>query len=421
MSVLVTDAQGNHALAVVRSLGRRGIRVAAADSVPWAKSFFSRYCVRRALYPSPTGGVAAFLRGLCRILDEIRPAVLMPMTERTILAIAAHRQQIESRAMIAPLPSPQALAVAFDKLATVELAQTHAVLTPRTFWPSRPEDLSRIRAGLPYPVVIKPRRSEIWTRDDRIVPSGPVEYCFDPQELDAKYLAVHRRAPLPLIQEFIPGEGYGISTLYCRGRLRALFAHRRLRMILPTGSGSSLRESVAPPPDMVQAARSLLDALGWHGVAMVEFKRDARDGLPKLMEINGRFWNSLPLAVAAGMDFCSLLYRLATEGEAPECFEYSVGVKSRWLAGDVRHLVAVLRGRPRGWPDRFPSRWETVRDLLNVSDRRVHYDELWRSDPFPVVGEVADLILRQAPRFFIRRPRPAVQEKSRHEFAASVK
>jgi hypothetical protein len=109
------------------------------------------------------------------------------------------------------------------------------------------------------------------------------------------------------------------------------------------------------------------------------------------------------------------------EGDVPECFEYSVGVRSRWLAGDVRHLLAVLRGRPRGWTDRFPSRWETVRDLLNVSDRDVHYDELWRSDPFPVVGEVLDLLLRQAPRFFTRRPRSVVQEKSRNELAESVK
>src|SRR5206468_12795896 len=94
-------------------------------------------------------------------------------------------------------------------------------------------------------------------------------------------------------------------------------------MIQTTGSGSSLRESTPPPPDMAEAARTLLEALQWHGVAMVEFKRDARDGLPRLMEINGRFWNSLPLAIASGVDFPFLLYTLARDGACPPCFERS--------------------------------------------------------------------------------------------------
>lgn len=393
----------------------------AADNVPWAKSFFSRYCVRRALYPSPAAGVGAFVERLCGIVDEVRPELLMPMTERTILAIMAYRKRIESCVAIAPLPSEHAFAVALDKGTTVELAESRGLPVPRTFRLSHLEDLSHIRSQLPYPVVIKPRRSQIWTVDDQIVSSGPVEYCFAPQELERKYLAVHRRAPLPLIQEFIPGEGYGISTLYCRGQLRALFAHRRLRMVHPTGSGSSLRESIAPPPDMVEAARSLLDALAWHGVAMVEFKRDPRDGLPKLMEINGRFWNSLPLAVAAGVDFPLLLYRLAMDGEVPECFAYRLGVKSRWLTGDLRHLAEVMRGRPRGWAHEFPSRWGTLRDVLRTSGGDVRYDELWPSDRLPLIGDVADLFLHQLPQFFRHQPGAAVQERPQPELAANQK
>ncbi|MBI4609217.1 MAG: ATP-grasp domain-containing protein [Candidatus Rokubacteria bacterium] len=419
MSVLVTDASGNHALAVVRSLGRRGIRVAAADSAWWAKSFFSRYCARRALHPSPAGGVDAFVSGLCRILDEVRPMMLMPMTERTILALMVRREEIESRVALAPLPAPEALSVVFDKHATIELATSLGVPVPKTLRLSGLEDLDRLRSEISFPAVIKPRRSEIWTADDRIVPGGPVEYCFSAEELEAKYLAVHRRAPLPLIQEFIPGEGYGVSVLYRRGRLKALFAHRRLRMIRPTGSGSSLRESIAPPPAMVDAARALLDALAWHGVAMVEFKLDARDGTPKLMEVNGRFWNSVPLAVAAGVDFPFLLYRLAVDGDVREHLEYRVGVQSRWLVGDVRHLVEVLGGKPRGWADGFPSRWRTLRDFMKFFGRDMHYDEFWLSDPLPLFADFADFFFRQVPQRLVPRRPTAVEEKPACEFAPS--
>jgi len=159
---------------------------------------------------------------------------------------------------------------------------------------------------------------------------------------------------------------------------------------------------------MVEAARALLGTLRWHGVAMVEFKLDTRDGRPKLMEINGRFWNSLPLAVAAGVDFPFLLYRLATEGEAPECFDYRPGVRCRWLVGDARHLAGVLRGRPAGWPDAFPSRGGTITDFMKFFGRDLHYDDLWLSDPLPFVADVADLALRRLPGQLLRRREPCV-------------
>jgi predicted ATP-grasp superfamily ATP-dependent carboligase len=402
MSVLVTDASGNHALAVIRSLGRKGIDVVAADSSRWAQGGFSRFCAARTVYPSPAHGVQPFLRGLHRIIDEFSPEVLMPMTEQSILAMSQTRPEIESRVRLAPLPSAEALRVAFDKKATVGLAVSLGIAVPRTVVLRDPADFTVLHSRLTYPVVIKPRRSEALTADGRVATGGPPAYCFGPDELAPKYASVHERAPSPLIQEFIPGEGYGVSALYNRGRLKALFAHRRLRMIRPTGSGSSLRESIAPPSDMVEAARALLEALEWHGVAMVEFKRDARDGKPKLMEINGRFWNSLPLAVASGVDFPYLLYRLALEGDCPECFEYRTGVRGRWLAGDVRHLVEVLRGRPTGWTDRFPSRVGTVLGFLKPAGRDVHYDDLWLTDPIPFFAGIAGAAARglngRAPR-----------------------
>jgi predicted ATP-grasp superfamily ATP-dependent carboligase len=410
VSVLVTDASGNHALAVIRSLGRRGIRIIGADSVRCAMGAYSRFCAERALYASPALGVREFLMDLRRLIERHRPALLMPMTERTILALLSDREAIESRVAVAPLPSRDALRVAFDKEATLRLAWSLEIPVPHTVPVHHLADLAALRYRIPYPAVIKPRSSEFVTDDGRILPTGPVAYCFRPEDLETRYLEVHGRAPYPLIQEYIPGEGYGVSALYNRGRIRALFAHRRLRMIRPTGSGSSLRESIAPPPDMVKAARALLEALEWHGVAMVEFKRDARDGVPRLMEINGRFWNSLPLAVASGVDFPALLHALASEGESPECFEYRAGVRSRWLAGDGKHLVEVLRGRPAGWADRYPARLRTLVDFMKFGGRDLHYDDVWLSDPLPFLAEVGGAILRCLPERPSPRPAPLVPE-----------
>src|SRR5205814_3735443 len=105
-------------------------------------------------------------------------------------------------------------------------------------------------------------------------------------------------------------------------------------------------------PLIRQAALSILEKLRWHGVAMVEFRKQA-DGTPVFLEVNGRFWNSLPLAIYAGVDFPSLLAEMAEHGDIKSLSGYPAGVRCRWFLGDFRHLLEVWRGAPAGYPGRF--------------------------------------------------------------------
>jgi predicted ATP-grasp superfamily ATP-dependent carboligase len=111
---------------------------------------------------------------------------------------------------------------------------------------------------------------------------------------------------------------------------------------------------------------------------MVEFRVDERDGVPKLMEVNGRFWGSLPLAIAAGVDFPYLLYR-AYRGESIQAGAYELGVTSRWLLpGDILWFASTLRNKPR--------RLDTIREFASIRDQ--HYDILSTTDPLPALGAV---------------------------------
>src|SRR5690606_12472919 len=112
-----------------------------------------------------------------------------------------------------------------------------------------------------------------------------------------------------LLQSFVPGSGAGVFALYDRGRAVTIFAHRRLREKPPQGGVSVLSASALPAPAALAAAQRLLDHVGWHGVAMVEF-RVTPEGEPFLMEVNIRFWGSLQLAIDAGVDFPWLLHQL---------------------------------------------------------------------------------------------------------------
>lgn len=149
------------------------------------------------------------------------------------------------------------------------------------------------------------------------------------------------------------------------------------------------RKSAELDAKVQETAEAVLKAFEWHGVAMVEFKEDARTGELYLMEVNGRFWGSLQLAIDAGVDFPKILAECFTNGVPLTPQPYRVGVRSRWLWGDFDHLLGVLR-MSSAERKRYPalkSRLGTlVRFLLpwRPGDR---WEVLRISDPKPFLRE----------------------------------
>ena len=125
---------------------------------------------------------------------------------------------------------------------------------------------------------------------------------------------------------------------------------------------------------------------------MVEFRQNEGEA-PVFMEVNGRFWNSLPLACYAGADFPALLARMSETGDIPLSTGYRIGVRCRWLLGDFRHLVEVWKGPPQGYPEPYPGRIETLFKLLSPVPGTYHDLFRW-SDPLPEAGDWIHLAQR---------------------------
>jgi predicted ATP-grasp superfamily ATP-dependent carboligase len=211
-----------------------------------------------------------------------------------------------------------------------------------------------------------------------------VVYAATSEEFRKKYSEVHQAIPFPLVQEKIVGDGQGIFLLVWNGELIAAFRHRRLREKPPWGGVSTLRESLSLDGSLVSKSFRLLQSISWNGVAMAEYKNDVRDGRPKLMEINGRFWGSLQLAIDAGMNFPLLLYRAAL-GEVPQPqMSYRSGVQTRWLLGDLDNLLIRWRRPAPG-----DSRWRACREFVRFWGKDLHYETFRREDPAPGWLEVS--------------------------------
>jgi predicted ATP-grasp superfamily ATP-dependent carboligase len=131
---------------------------------------------------------------------------------------------------------------------------------------------------------------------------------------------------------------------------------------------------------------------------MVEYKRDAATGVPYLMEVNGRFWGSLQLAIDSGVDFPALLIECALGEREVPAPEYRVGVRSRWWWGQVDHLVGRLRSHPSAptTVGGIASATRAFGDLVLGPFRPADYEEVLRwSDPRPFCYETIRWLARQ--------------------------
>jgi hypothetical protein len=192
----------------------------------------------------------------------------------------------------------------------------------------------------------------------------------------------------------------GIFLLFNRGAPVAVFGHRRLRELPPSGGISVLRESVPVDPLLRDSAVRLLARLSWHGVAMAEYKLDRERGTSFLMEVNGRFWGSLQLAIDAGIDFPFLLCQLATENAVQPPDAYQVGVKSRWLLGDFLHTLRRVGCRERDLhlPPGYPSRLQTVISFFRFYDAGLRYEDAASGDLSPLLFDVLHRVKNVARR-----------------------
>ncbi|MGA9767717.1 MAG: ATP-grasp domain-containing protein [Blastocatellia bacterium] len=395
MKVLILDGNENQAVASARSLARAGHAVAVGASTSWSKAGWSRYCRSSFTYAAPQEDTSAFVRSITEEAARFPGTLILPMTERTTLPLSSHRDALAAAGAKLVLPPHETILRAFDKQQTTRLAASLGINVPQTFPISDRTEARNVAESIQYPAVLKPRSSEEVSKASKVTATGAPAYARNPQEFMSAYDELSGRCSNVLAQEFVEGTGAGYFALMREGQLRAEFAHARLRDVRPTGSGSALRVSVQPDARMREAALAILKALNWHGVAMVEFRQRA-DGTPVFLEVNGRFWNSLALAVYAGVDFPAMLARMAEHGDVEPQMSYRSGVRCRWMLGDFRHLAEVMRGAPRGYTGRFPSRLRTLANFT-IPVRGTCHDNFTLTDPLPELGDWIDFLFRRLP------------------------
>lgn len=388
--VLVADGGQRSALSVVRSLGRAGHRVYVAAPKTPSLAGSSRHAAEEFPVPEPLEFPERFVEAVSDLSRRWRVDVLLPVTDESLAAVLPERERFGTVRI--PYPPAAVFRRVSDKRTLLGVARRVGIAVPEQQVLRSVGDPVADAGALRFPLVVKPSRSVAESDGRRI--KLQVRHAADRDALE-RVLAELPAAAFPvLLQERIEGPGTGVFLLMHEGAPAAVFAHRRIREKPPTGGVSVYRESVRADPELVRRSVRLLSAFGWEGVAMVEYKIDASTGTPYLMEVNGRFWGSLQLAIDAGVDFPALLVRAALGGPLPPPPDYREGARLRWLWGDVDHLLTRLRHPEDGNGNGRRGRFGALADFVGSWRPAERWETLRLSDPRPFLRESVDWMRR---------------------------
>jgi len=308
---------------------------------------------------------------------ELTGWTVFPTDDETAALLARQRSRLAERYLVAA-PAWETMRVAYDKRLTHAAASELGIDQPRTWFPTARADAAAIRCA--FPAVLKPTfkvasnrftDAKAWRVGDR----GELLRRYD----EARTLVP---AEVLMVQEVVPGPGdtqLSFAALCDRGNVLASVSAVRLRQRpMDFGKASSYVRTTADG-EAAEAARLLLARLGYTGIVEVEFKRDARDGSAKLLDVNARIWGWHTLGARAGVDFPWLQWRLL-HGERIEPRQAEPDV--RW----VRISTDLPTAAREIWTGRLS--WRSyLASLRPPIEFAIHA----RDDPLPSVVELPTL------------------------------
>jgi len=382
-------------VAIVRELGRAGVPVVGLAAGKDSIGLRSKYLVE-GMVAQPKG--PELLKQIRGISDRLGACVLLAISEGNIKYLAENRDQFGKA--IAVAPSLNALAAVLDKSNTLALATEIGIAIPSTVEPHDGEVTLPIAETLKYPVVLK------WKDSNYIqpllqtlnLPYFKAEYAYSWEELHS---ILRRYVPVgqwPLIQEYCPGYGLGQFFFMHEGKALRRFQHRRVCEWPPEGGASCVCEAVSLQEhrELQEQSIALLKAIGWEGVAMVEYRYDPVARQATLMEINGRFWGSFPLSVHCGAGFAQYAYNMQGLGKAINLPEPRTDLRLRMVLVEIKRLFRILFQAHEIQDKNFIIKplGEIIRFILDYINPKSRYCLFAMDDIGPCVADIANMTRR---------------------------
>jgi predicted ATP-grasp superfamily ATP-dependent carboligase len=316
-------------LTAARCLGREGISVRGFDIGAGRAGFRSRYCTAEVC-PDPLEQPDDLVRFLKhQVRDRSEKVVLLPTSDLFFLFLSRHRAQLADKFMMS-LPSEDVAESVVNKRRLYELAAANDTPFPTSYFPGSYEEALAVKDSLRYPAFIKPYWGYQWRRH-----FGGLHKGFkvqSPDEFLSRFQEVLASGHSALVQSYItsPDDNLFSLSLYVSeaGEVLAAFPRRQVRQY-PPNSGTVTLAISEHNAGLVANGAHFCQAIGYRGIAGLEYKRDAEDNQYKLLDFNPRLMLSDGLTAFCGINLPLIQY-LDLTGQAPAPRrETTQGVK--WL------------------------------------------------------------------------------------------
>lgn len=381
-------------LGIVRELGRAGVTVIGIAHDTHAIGLSSRYLSRKVVVKQPR---SLELVNVVRALgDELGPCCLITISEANLLWLTSQQHDFGNVRPVAP--TAEKLAMVLDKNSTLQAARAVGVNVPATFEITSFEHAQVLVKSIDFPVVFKwgdPNSIEKKLKAQAL-PLLKAEYAYT---RDQFLSIVKRYMPVgewPIVQTYCPGQGVGQFFYMHHGKAIRRFQHLRVAEWPPEGGFSSVCDAISLDQHKFLQEKSiaLLQYIGWEGVAMVEYRWDPKTDKAVLMEINGRYWGSYPLAVHSLAQFAVISYFLENGLVLPNLPDIKTDIRCRMMSTEVKRLVRILL-KPELIIDKsfkLDKLQEIKRFVFDFLKPNVKYYVWDRQDPKPYFSDISNLL-----------------------------
>lgn len=355
--VIVTYCWNRVGYNILRSLSAHGLSVWVADTSKNNICSRSKFCSGSFVYPDPFTEEEAFIQCLLDKIDELKPTMLLPTHDESVI-IMRHRDRFPSD-LIIPYEREEMLLKLANKAKATGFARSAGVPTPEVY--------NTIEEVHEYPVVFK------------TVIGNSAKGVYFPKNMEELVQCMEKhREDETLLEEWIGGTDYSVDCVRWDGFWQSSVYHA---LVTKTdGGGTTTQREIVSVPELEQYAKMLLDYVDYHGVCGLDFRYDPDTGKAAFIEVNARFTGGLATPITAGFDIPWVLWNLGTRGNFNEDIKIKIGIKTKWILGDIITVVGRLLS--------FKWSWKEIKQIFKFRGFNA-FDDYRKDDKKAILGEMS--------------------------------
>lgn len=338
ISVLIPDGETWDTVKVLRCLNHvSGItaHVLAKTRLPLAR--LSRYCSSYHCHTSENDD--DWIRVIRNIVRSLGIDIVLPVTEKGVEFVARNRTAISDFVAIPPVADNELVMMVQDKWSFHCFAAQNGFPVPASVLIGKAGEASVDSLDLnsvEYPALLKPALLDGGFGIVKVTEPSDLDRAWNNERIIKGYQYI--------LQSYLPGT-VACLAIYCQSG--EIVAHTLWKTLLTSRRRlyySARAMEYFDDQSLVDLNKRLISAMGWSGIANIDFLINTSDGTVNIIDFNPRFGQSLLGSLVVGVNF-PLLACLGAMGVEYPNMQQREAIRYAHPATQSKMLISRFIGR----------------------------------------------------------------------------